>query len=110
MSDFYRAQIPFGVHYAAVQLSNSGTVVIGVSTRQIVLLSANLIASAAVNIKWQTSTGPVDLSGYAYLAANGGYILPHNAGGWLATAVNDSLLLSFSAAVSVGGCISYITV
>ncbi len=108
--DLYRAQIPTGILYAPVQMSGSGTVVFGVTGERIVLISANLIASAAVNIKWQTSTGPTDLSGFAYLAQNGGYILPFNAGGWLQTAVGDSLLLNFGSAIAVGDCISYITV
>jgi hypothetical protein len=105
--NFVRLEIPLGYLYTPIQMSASSTAVLGVAGKRIVLISANIIASAAVNIKWQTSTGPTDLSGFAYLAQNGGYILPHNSGGWLETLVGDSLLINMSAGVAIGGCISY---
>jgi hypothetical protein len=106
--ELFRAEIPAGINYAAIELSASGTAVLGIIGKRIVLLSASIIANAAVNVKWQTSTGSVDLSGYAYLAQNGGYILPFNAGGWCQTAVSDSLNLNLSSGVAIGGMISYL--
>jgi hypothetical protein len=106
--NYYRLEIPLGVLYAPIALASSATAVVGVPNKRIVLISASIIASAAVNVKWQTSTGPLDLSGLAYLAQNGGYILPFNAGGWLETLFGDSLLLNLNPNVPIGGNISYV--
>src|SRR5260221_300255 len=73
-------------------------------------LSAWLVSNAAVNAKFQSSSGPVDISGPAYCAQNGGIVLPFNAGGWFATAPGDSLILNLSSGVAVGGSLSYILV
>jgi hypothetical protein len=72
------------------------------------VMAANVIASNPVNVKWQTSTGPTDLTGFAYLAQNGGYILPYNPIGWFETLRGDNLLILLSAGVPVGGHITYI--
>ena len=110
MADIYRTEVPGGVLFTPIEVSASGTLITGVATRQIVVLSLWLVASANVNVKWQTSTGPVDLTGPAYCIANGGVVLPFNAGGWFATAIGDSLLINLSSGVAVGGSISYILV
>jgi hypothetical protein len=106
--NLYRPEIPTGILYAPIALAASGTAVVGVLGRAIVLLSASIIASNQVNVKWQTSTGPTDLSGYAYIAQYGGYILPFNAGGWCQTNPGDSLLLNLSSGIPIGGMISYL--
>lgn len=107
MGEPYRLEIPTGIIYAPIQLSASGAVATGIAGRKIVLLSAALGADGAVNIQFQTFTGSANLSGLFYLAMNGGLILPHNPGGWFATLPGDSLLLSLSGSIAVGGSISY---
>ena len=95
--------------YAPVIASASGatTVVTNTSTQKIRVMAANVIASNAVNVKWQTSSG-ADITGLAYLAINGGYILPYNPIGWFETVATDNLVINLSGAIPVGGHITYI--
>ena len=106
--DFYRLEIPLGVAYTPVSQSSSGTVVVGVANKRIVLVSASIIASANVTITWQTSTGLVNLSGPQSIIQFGGYVLPFNAGGWLETLFGDSLVLNLAPGVAIGGMLSYV--
>lgn len=110
MAEIYRTEVPGGVLYAPISRASSGTLVTGVATRKIVVLSVSLVASLGVNAKFQSSTGPIDLAGFYYCAANGGIVLPFNSGGWFETAPGDSLLLDLSGAIPVGGSLSYILV
>lgn len=107
MADIYRLEIPNGVLYAPIETGASGTLVFGVPGKKIVVLSAWMVASAQVNVKFQTATGLVDLTGPADCAQYGGFVLNFNAGGWFATQPGDSLLINLSAGIAVGGSLSY---
>lgn len=98
--------------FATVQVSSSGdnTIVSATGGKRIRVLSCCLIANAAVNVKWRTSTGPTDITGLGYFAANGGYVKPFSPVGWFQTGVGDSLILNLSAAQAVGGEIVYVLV
>lgn len=95
--------------YAAIAASSSGnnTIVSAVGTRKIVCLAAALMATSAVNAKWQSGAGGTDLTGLFYLAANGGFVLPLNDEGWFETAAGALLNLNLSGAVAVGGVLVY---
>ena len=96
--------------YAPIATQTSGaTIISGVTGRKLRVMSMNVIASIAVNVKWQTQTGPADLTGFAYLATNGGYILPYNQIGWFETLAGDSLNINLSAGISVGGSLTFVT-
>lgn len=110
MAEISRTETPSGILFVPIEQSATGTLVFGIPGKQIVVLSAWLVASANVNAKFQTSTGPVDITGPAYCVQNGGIVLGFNGGGWFATAVGDSLILNLSAGVAVGGSLSYILV
>lgn len=111
MADIYRTEVPAGVLFIPIETAlASTTLIVGVANRRILVLSAWLVALTAVNAKFQTSTGPVDISGPAYCAQNGGIVLPFNAGGWFQTLRGDSLILNLSGTISVGGSLSYILV
>ena len=110
MADIYRTEAPGGILFAPISLSASGTLITGVAGKSIVVLSTWLVAAAAVGVKFQTSTGSIDLTGQAPCAQNGGFVLPFNAGGWFKTAIGDSLLINLSSGVAVGGSLSYILV
>lgn len=107
MADIYRLEIPDGVLFAPIEIGASGTLVFGVPGKRIVVLSAWLVASNQVNVKFQTSTGSVDLTGPADCAQYGGFVLNFNAGGWFQTQPGDSLLINLSSNVPVGGSLSY---
>jgi hypothetical protein len=104
----YRLEIPLGIFYKPVDASTSGTVVVGVAGKRIVVISASIIVSANVTLQWFTSTGLVELTGPQSITTTGGYILPANFGGWFETAFGDSLVLNISPSMPVGGCISYV--
>lgn len=95
--------------YSAVAASANGgtTIVTNGGAQKIRVMAANMIASAAVNVKWQTSSG-ADLTGFAYLTSNGGYILPYNQLGWFETVATDDLVVFLSGGIPVGGHLTYI--
>jgi hypothetical protein len=99
--------------FAAIAASSSGnnTIVAAAgASNKIRVLAVQLIANGAVNAKWQSGAGGTDLTGLAYLAANGGYVLPFNPAGWFETAADTLLNLNLSGAVAVGGSLTYIVV
>jgi hypothetical protein len=94
----------------AASASGNNTIVAAVSAKKIRVLAVQLTANGAVNPKWQSGAGGTDLTGLAYLVANTGYVLPYNPAGWFETASNTLLNLNLSAAIAVGGSITYIEV
>jgi hypothetical protein len=97
--------------FSTIVASASGatTVVALVSSKKIRVLAMQLVASAAVNVKWQSSVAG-DITGLAYLAANGGYVLPFNPTGWFQTVAGEALVVNLSGAFAVGGSLTYVTV
>lgn len=97
--------------FATVQVSSSGnnTIVNGVSAKKIRVLSYVLSAGGGVNAKWVSSTTP-DKSGLLYMSLNGGFVSGYCPLGHFETGVGADLNLNLSAAVSVGGHITYVEV
>ena len=91
----------------AVSSSGANQIVAAVPAKIIVVRAVLLVANAAVNAKWQSHVTPTDITGLAYLAANGGYVLPYYAGGYFQTVAGEALDLNLSGAVTVGGFIVY---
>ena len=98
--------------YAALALSASGntTVVAAVTSKKIRVLAAVFMAAGTVNLKFQTGTGGTDLTGLFYMVANTGASLPFNPAGWFETGSGVLLNANLSAAVAIGGCLTYIEV
>ena len=112
-SGAYRvAQVDGTPKYATVVASASGatTVVAAVTGKKIRVLALEVLANAAVNVKWQSATAPTDKTGLAYLAPNGGYVLPFNPVGWFETIAGEALSINLSGAVAVGGSLVYVEV
>jgi len=107
LADIYRLEIPDGVIFLPIAQNATGTLLFGIAGKRIVVLSTWLIAANQVAAKFQTSTGPTDLSGPANCAQFGGFVLNFNAGGWFQTLPGDSLILNLNAGVAVGGSLSY---
>lgn len=96
--------------FAKIDAASSGDnqIVAADTTRKIKVLSATLVASGTVSVKWRSGT--TDLSGAMPLVANSGFVLPASApgqGNYLETAVNTALNINLSGAVQVSGHISY---
>jgi hypothetical protein len=98
--------------FATIAASSSGnnTIVAANATKKLRIVAVQIVASAAVNAKWQSGASGTDLTGLAYFATNGGYVLPYNPVGWFETASNTLLNLNLSGAVPVGGSITYLEV
>lgn len=99
------------VLFAPINVSSSGdnTVVAGVTSKKIKVLSVVLVAAGAVSVKWRSGT--TDLSGAMPLAANSGFVLPSASpvGRYFETASGQALNINLSGAVQVSGHISYFT-
>ena len=83
------------------------TLVVGVAGKSIVVLDCWFVCSNNVNVKFQTSTGPVDVTGPAYCIQNGGVVLPFSAGGWFSTNPGDSLIINLNIGIAIGGSLTY---
>ncbi len=100
--------------FAPIQLSATGVIVAAVANKRIRVLSYVLSFSGSVNVKFQSTTGPVDLTGLLYGVANtvvpGSYAQNGMDGqslGLFQTVPGDSLTLNLSGSVAVGGHITY---
>lgn len=98
--------------FALIAESTSGVseLIAAVATKRIVVRALYLVANDAVNVKFQSHTTPTDLTGLAYLAQNGGLVLPYSGSGWFQTIAGEALDINLSAAIAVGGAIVYGTV
>lgn len=98
--------------FAALAISSSGntTVIAAVTSKKIRVLAIAFMSAGTVNLKFQTGTGGTDLTGLFYMVANTGAALPFNPAGWFETGSGVLLNANLSAAIAVGGCITYIEV
>lgn len=99
------------VKYATIAVSSSGnnTIVGGVASKKIRVLSYLFSAAAPVNAKWVSGTA-TDISGLHYMSMTGGFVAPYNPHGWCETVAGAALTLNLSAAQAVGGLITYVEV
>jgi hypothetical protein len=97
--------------FAVISASTSGdnTVVSLVSSKKIRVLRLTVVASAAVNVKFRSST-TTDKTGLHYLAANGGWVEAFCPVGIFETAAGEALTINLSGNVAVGGSLTYIEV
>lgn len=98
--------------FAAISASTSGnnTLVAAVVSKKIRVLALSLSSNGTVNAKLQDGAGGTDVTGLYYLVATAGFVLPFNPVGWFETSSNTLLNLNLSAAIAVGGCLTYIEV
>jgi hypothetical protein len=98
--------------YAVISASSSGnnTIVAAVANKKIRVLALTLTFSAGVSAKFQSAASGTDKTGLIYGVTGVPFILPYNKLGWFETAASALLNLNLSAAVAVGGCLTYIEV
>ncbi len=104
------ALAPTPVLYAPISASSSGdnSIIAANATKRFRILALFIMASAAVNARFESGAGGTALTGLGYPAANGGWVLPFSEVGWFETlAINTLLNLELSGAVAVGGCLVY---
>lgn len=90
--------------------SGASTGVAAVTSKKIRVLAYVVVASAAVNLKFQSHTTPTDLTGLLYMAANGGVSSGFNPLGWFESLSGEALDLNLSAAIAIGGHLIYVEV
>jgi hypothetical protein len=98
--------------YAIIDAATSGdnTLVAGVTSRKIRVLSAFLMSSGTVTARFESGASGTALTGQVQLIAQTGFVLPFNPAGWFETAAGVLLNLELSGAVSVDGSLTYIEV
>lgn len=97
--------------FAVIDAATSGdnTLIAAVASKKIRVLSLFLVSAGTVNVRFESGASGTALTGQMNLVANTGFVLPFNPCGWFETAANTLLNLELSGAVSVDGCIQYIT-
>jgi hypothetical protein len=100
------------VKYAIIDAASSGdnTLVAAVASRKLRVLSAFLVSSGSVNVRFESGAAGTALSGQMNLVANTGFVLPYNPHGWFETASNTLLNLELSGATSVDGSLTYVEI
>lgn len=99
--------------FAAISaaLTPDNTLVAAVPAKKIRVLAYSIVASAAVNFKFQSAAAGTDLTGLKYMpSAGAGMVQAFNPLGWFETVAGELLNLHLSAAVPVGGELVYIEV
>ncbi len=109
----YNGTASLTVSYAAIAFTASGdnTIVSGVASKNIYVLSGLVICSAITNLKWwSTSTAGTALTGLLTMAANVGFQIPYCPLGNFATpSTGQALVLNTSVNGTVGGWIVYVS-
>lgn len=93
----------------AASASGDNTLVSGVASKKIRVLSYVLMSNGTVNAKFQSSTGG-DITGLLYLVANTGASSGFSPVGHFETVAGEDLQLNLSGAIAVGGHLTYIEV
>jgi len=109
---FDTGNTPHAVCYAPITASASGTttIVAASSGQQIYVLRWNITANGNVNVNLQSHTTTANATGLHYLtqyASAGGGWCP---GGIFATSPGEALDINLSAAVAVGGELTYVAI
>lgn len=110
----YDASIPGSavVKYAVIDAAASGdnTLVSAVTGKKIRVLSAFLVASNTVTVRFESGASGTALTGQMVLGASTVVPFAYNPHGHFETAAGALLNLELSGAVSVDGCLTYIEV
>lgn len=101
--------------FATIAAASSGTnaLVSAVSGKKIRVMSMFMIAAGAVNVYFEDAANTAlagDGTNKIALTTNSGFTLPFNPVGWFETAATQALEVNLSAAIAVGGSVTYIEV
>lgn len=114
-TDFYDGATQLTPKFAKIAASASGnnTLVALVASKKLRVLAYNLSGAGDVDAKFQSGASGTDLTGLKYLRSTAGgahIVAPFNPLGWFETAAGVLLNLNLSAAVAVGGELTYVEV
>jgi len=100
------------ISYAFLNSATSGSTQIVAAQGagiKITVLSVHVMTTSAVSVQFTSSgsSGNTNKTGFYPIAANGGFVLPHNPHGWFRTNANEHLCLGLSAAVFTAATITW---
>lgn len=102
------------IKYAKIDAATQGdnTLVSAVTGKKIRVLSCFAVSgdTDTQTIRFESGAAGTALTGQMIVAANGGFVLPFNEGGWFETAAAALLNLELADAVTVDGGLTYIEV
>ena len=100
------------IKYSTISGNTSGdnTVVAAVTGKKIRVLSLYVITTDAATVAFESGASGTALTGDVPCAANGGFVLPFNSGGWFETAASALLNMELNAVSQTSGALSYIEV
>lgn len=88
--------------------SGDTTVVAAVTGYKIRVIAYDFLVSANVDVKFKS--GSTDITGLYSVPVRGGKVDNENESGWFETAASEALKINLSAAVTLGGTLTYILV
>jgi hypothetical protein len=89
---------------------NGDNTIVPAAGGKIRVLALFMVATAAVNVRFESGASGTALTGQMNLTTNSGFVLPYNPVGWFETDSSALLNLELSGAVSVDGSLTYIIV
>ena len=100
---------PAALGRAAIDAASSGdnTLLAAVTGKRIRVHSLFAVSAGTVTVRFESAAGGTALTGQMTMAANTGFVLPHNPAGWFETAAGELLNMELSGAVSVDGSFTY---
>lgn len=108
----YNGTAALAIQYANVSFTSSGgnTVITGVASKNIYVLSGLIICQGATNVQfWQNTTASTAMTGVMAMTANAGFQIPYvPIGNFATTSTGQAIQLSSSVATTVGGWLTYV--
>lgn len=105
------APAPLTRKFAAIDVATTGdnTIVAAVPAKKILVVSYDLVVASDVTLRWKSGAA-TNKSGPKPFAARGGQVKQFAPLGHVETALGEALVLNLSAAVAVGGELTYVEV
>lgn len=93
----------------AATLANGTNQVVAAVTSKVIKPTFILLSTdGIVNVRFLSATGGTAISGWFYLPARGGFVVPQRLHPAMKTVSGQGLFLELSAAVNVGGLLEYV--
>lgn len=102
------AEIPTKAAISGATSGNNTLVAAAGAGNSIVVTSLFIVAAGDVDVRFEDGAGGTALTGVMSIAANSGFVLPHNPDGWFETSDNTLLNMELGGAVQVSGALNYV--
>jgi hypothetical protein len=102
------AEVPTKAAVSGATSGNNTLVAAAGAGNSIVVTSLFIVAADDVDVRFEDGAGGTALTGVMSIAANSGFVLPHNPDGWFETSDNTLLNMELGGAVQVSGALNYV--